>query len=81
LHRCKLWNTTSRLKLICSDTAIVGLPSSGPKQSMPYGSGSAGVGMNDTLRSDSVALCRSRQGSYEPPSGCHRLLLIVNLLK
>jgi hypothetical protein len=21
LHRCKLWNTTSRLKLICSDTA------------------------------------------------------------
>src|SRR5665811_1733609 len=22
LHRCKLWNTTSRLKLICSDTAL-----------------------------------------------------------
>jgi hypothetical protein len=21
LHRCKLWNATSRLKLICSDTA------------------------------------------------------------
>jgi len=37
---------------------IVGLPSSGPKQSMPYGGGSAGVGMNDTLRSDSVALSK-----------------------
>jgi len=53
---------------------IVGLPSSGPKQSMPYGGGSAGVGMNDTLRSDPVALSKIKNphvnsGNATAPAG------------